>query len=56
MKCFICQDEWSDELGGLESFVDHLRVNHPDNYEEPERWPDGQIVVTCSEFEPEDFE
>jgi hypothetical protein len=55
MKCLICEDEWPDEEGGLESFVDHMRVNHPDQYEEPDRWPDGQLVVIDDTLEPEDF-
>lgn len=55
MKCLICNDEWPDEEGGLESIVDHLRVVHPDQYEPPERWPDGGIVVTDDTLAPEDF-
>lgn len=55
MKCFICNEEWPDAEGGLESAGDHIRVNHPDQYEPPERWPDGQIVVHDDTLTPEDF-
>lgn len=55
MKCNLCQDEWPDAEGGLESFFDHLRVMHPDEHEEPERWPDGQLVVLDDTLAPEDF-
>ena len=55
MKCLICNDEWPDAEGGLESFVDHLRVLHPDQYEPLQRWPDGGIVLTDHCPEPSDF-
>lgn len=38
--CGLCPEE----LQGLEATVDHLRLMHPDQYEEPTRWPDGGIV------------
>jgi hypothetical protein len=56
MKCKLCDEEWPDEDGGLESAVDHLRVMHPDKYEPPERWPDGQIVIHDANPEIGDFE
>lgn len=55
MKCLICSDEWPDAEGGLESFVDHMRVLHTDRYEEPERWPDGALVIHDDSPEPGDF-
>lgn len=56
MKCNLCKDEWPDAEGGLESFFDHLRVMHPDaDYGEPERWPDGSLVVIDETLEPGDF-
>lgn len=56
MKCLLCGDEWPDAEGGVESFLDHLRVLHPDEHEEPERWPDGRIVVYDDTLEPHEFE
>ena len=55
MKCLLCSDEWPDVEGGIESFFDHLRVNHPDQYEPPERWPDGALVLHDETLEPSDF-
>lgn len=55
MKCNLCLDEWPDAEGGLESFIDHMRVMHPDQYEAPERWPDGAIVLHDNDPQPEDF-
>jgi hypothetical protein len=55
VKCDLCGDEWPDAEGGLESAVDHVRVMHPDQYQPPERWPDGQIVVHDDTLSPEDF-
>lgn len=55
MKCNLCGDEWPDAEGGLESFIDHMRVLHPAEYEKPERWPDGSLVVHDDTLEPEDF-
>ena len=55
MKCHLCEDEWPDEEGGMESAIDHLRVMHPDKFEEPERWPDGGLVIHDDTLTPEDF-
>lgn len=55
MKCNLCGDEWPDVEGGMESGIDHLRVMHPDQFEEPERWPDGGLVIHDDTIEPADF-
>lgn len=56
MKCLLCHDEWPDAEGGIESFLDHLRVMHPDaDHGEPERWPDGALVIHNDTLTPEDF-
>lgn len=55
MKCLLCNEEWPDDQGGIESGVDHIRVNHPDQYEAPERWPDGGLVIYDDTLAPEDF-
>lgn len=55
MKCLVCREEWPDEDGGLESVVDHMRVMHPDDFEPPERWPDGALVIHDTTIEPGDF-
>ncbi|SNR44383.1 hypothetical protein SAMN06265360_10645 [Haloechinothrix alba] len=44
--CVTCNDHIPDP-----DLLDHLRVMHPDEYAEPERWPDGMPVV---EQEPTD--
>lgn len=55
MKCLICSEEWPDAEGGLQSFEDHMRVIHPDQYEPAERWPDGALVIHDDTLTPEDF-
>lgn len=55
MKCLVCDDEWPDDEGGIESAVDHIRVMHPDQYEPPERWPDGGLVIHDDDPSPADF-
>jgi hypothetical protein len=52
MMCNLCghTEPKSDSLlADVEVMLDHLRLMHPDEYEEPERWPDGQLVITVEE-------
>jgi hypothetical protein len=41
--CEICNEDI--DPGGLREMVDHIRLLHPDDYEEPEQWPDGGFVI-----------
>lgn len=36
--------------------IDHLRLFHPDRYEEPIFWPDGEPMIVDCTLEPEDFD
>lgn len=49
--CFVCQDELPSETA-----LEHVRLIHPDVYEEPAQWPDGKRVVVDETLEPTDFE
>lgn len=42
MRCCQCGDEMPVSLDAI---VDHLRVMHPDDYDELEWWPDGGLVI-----------
>lgn len=44
-RCGYSKDKSESLLADVEVMLDHIRVMHPDDYEEPERWPDGQLVV-----------
>jgi len=48
--CFLCNTEVASD-----NALDHLRLIHPDHYEEPARWPDGKRVVVDETLEPNDF-
>lgn len=58
----MCREEWPDGEGvkvgqvNVESIIDHIRVMHPDQYEEPERWPDGSLVIYDDTLTPDDFQ
>lgn len=41
---------------GIEACADHMRVLHPDLYEQMQRWPDGAPVVIDKTLEPENFD
>ncbi|HKY57617.1 MAG TPA: hypothetical protein VJL80_06235 [Aeromicrobium sp.] len=56
MKCGLCDWEQPDAEGGLEAGIDHIRVMHPDQYEEPERWPDGGLVIHDDTLTAEEFD
>jgi hypothetical protein len=39
-----------------EALVDHLRLLHPDAWgDDPQLWPDGEVVVADLTLEPDDF-
>lgn len=48
--CHLCREEL--ESGDLEEVVDHVRTMHPERFEEPERWPDGGLVIHESDPDP----
>lgn len=51
-RCLLCQETVSDEaLADLS----HLRLMHPDRYEEPILWPDGEPLIVDCTLEPDDF-
>lgn len=41
--CNLCHQNIT---GDVHALLDHLRVLHPAFYEDPERWPDGGLVIT----------
>lgn len=48
--CNVCEEDVpSHDLMG------HIRVMHPDLYEEPLTWPDGSYVIIDESLEPQDF-
>lgn len=52
MKCNRCghtEPKTDNMLSDVEVMIDHLRVMHPDDFQEPERWPDGGLVLTVEE-------
>lgn len=49
--CALCHEN----TDSLPDMVHHLRQFHPDHYEEPERWPDGGLVMPDGNPEIEDF-
>lgn len=51
--CWVCQPAaWVDD----EEILDHLRLMHPDMWEDgPQRWLDGALVVYDATLEPDDF-
>lgn len=51
--CELCK-EWI-EWETLEDAADHMRLYHPDEVGEPERWPDGSLVVVDESLTPDDF-
>lgn len=38
-NCNLCPETPRDH-----GILDHIRVMHPDQWEEPEKWPDGGLV------------
>lgn len=52
--CRLCPP--GDDRVADEDLLEHLRVTHPTRYGDgPERWPDGEPVVTDETLEPGDF-
>lgn len=49
-NCHLCADEVPDV-----ELLHHLRVIHPEQAEEFERWLDGEFLVVDKTLEPEDF-
>lgn len=59
MKCELCghEDKSAADKEMADDIVlmlDHLRVMHPEQGE-PERWPDGSLVLHDDTLTPEDF-
>jgi len=52
--CQLGSDE-PIEADDLDAVAEHLRLMHPDQDHEPQRWPDGDIVVVDQTLEPDDF-
>lgn len=49
--CLLCNYaamDWDD-------IVEHIRVLHPEYWSDPERWPDGRLVIVDETLEAEDF-
>lgn len=51
VTCDLCGDGFDT----VSAFMDHLRVMHPDRYEDVATWPDGAPVVEDTTLEPHDF-
>lgn len=52
-RCLLCNEPVPDEqLADLS----HLRLIHPDRFEEPILWPDGEPLIVDCTLEPEDFD
>lgn len=50
--CLLCPP--GDRHVPDDQLADHVRIVHPDA-EEPERWPDGGLVVVDQEIAPSEF-
>lgn len=48
--CHLCNEDVPTT-----KLLDHVRLLHPDVYEEPETWPDGRRVVYDDTLRPADF-
>lgn len=48
-RCGHKEPKTDSLLDDVDVMLDHIRVMHPDDYEEPERWPDGRLVITVEE-------
>lgn len=48
--CLMCSESIPDD-----ALLEHLRLIHPEFFNELERWPDGGIVVHDDTLEPEEF-
>jgi hypothetical protein len=59
VTCQLCGEQLAgtgeDMATDMLTALDHLRLFHPDQYEEPETWPDGSLVVHDESLEPGDF-
>jgi hypothetical protein len=59
VTCQLCgerlADTGEDMAADMLEAMEHLRLFHPDQYEEPETWPDGSLVVEDQSLEPDDF-
>ncbi len=50
VTCEIC-----GETHPIQHILNHLRVMHPDHYEEPDTWPDGGPVIVDIAPDPRDL-
>jgi hypothetical protein len=41
--CSVCDSLY--EFDDVENLLHHIRLFHPDTDANPERWPDGEIVI-----------
>jgi len=51
VRCDLCAT-----FQPADTLLDHIRLMHPDDYEELAVWPDGSPVIIDNTLEPEDFE
>jgi hypothetical protein len=49
--CNLCNETVANER-----LLDHVRLFHPDQYEDVDTWPDGAVLVVDVDLDPEDFE
>jgi hypothetical protein len=59
VTCQLCGERLAgtgeDMAADMLTALEHIRLLHPDVYEEPETWPDGSLVVVDESLEPNDF-
>lgn len=53
IQCHLCDEKI--EGASIPDYDEHLRVLHPKEYAEVERWPDGKPVVHDDTLEPKEF-
>jgi hypothetical protein len=55
--CDLCNGAMIDlsSDGWDEAVVNHVRLLHPGELADPERWPDGRLVVEDHTLTPDDF-
>ena len=49
-RCELCGDQF--DFAELDA---HFSTNHPAEWSEVARWPDGEVVVFNDDISPEDF-
>lgn len=51
ITCHLCGSGCVD----MDEVLDHIRDDHPEDWEPLERWPDGSLVVVDNTLTPDDF-